>query len=345
MNKFLLLLVVTLLISPILKSQSIEEDESVVYMKANVLFEAGRYDEAIRIYNRILGNNEHHVPSLFMRAKAKYELGAYKGTKNDVLLYIEKAGVNKQIIHLMANTELKLSNLSAATQYAKVAVELDPYDDQLYLLQGTIALAMDNRNEACESFAKSAQMGNNKAIQRMEQSCAGYVPNRPGRQNTEIVQNQSSNEETNAEESTDNDDGIVTLEDIVREAESGNIPSDNEGDRNGGNVDATQQPDMNASQVIEIDSKLNITFSDGIGDRSISSQPSIFMLSDQDGKVVIDLCIDADGKVSEANFNREQSSIFRSSLTSLALRKAKEFLFNPSSRFEQCGKMVYNIKS
>ena len=97
-------------------SQNIEEDQAVLFMKANVLFESGRYDEAVRMYNRILAQDENHTPSILMRARTKYELGAFKGTKNDALLYIEKTGVNKDIIRLMAQTELKLSNLASAKQ-------------------------------------------------------------------------------------------------------------------------------------------------------------------------------------------------------------------------------------
>ena len=69
------------------------------------------------------------------------------------------------------------------------------------------------------------------------------------------------------------------------------------------------------------------------------------MLSDQDGKVVIDLCVDSRGRVTEATFNRDLSNIYRSSLTSLALRKAKEFFFDLSSIDEQCGRLTFNIKA
>jgi len=69
------------------------------------------------------------------------------------------------------------------------------------------------------------------------------------------------------------------------------------------------------------------------------------MFSDQEGEVVIDLCVDGRGRVIEAIFNRERSTIFRSSLTSLALRKAKDFLFDVSGQAQQCGVMTYHIKT
>ena len=335
MNKILLLLVVSLFVITQTNAQGLEEDNSVLYMKANVLFESGRYDEAIRMYNQVLSNDENHSKALYMRARAKYELSAYKGTKKDILQFIDITGVNKDVIKLMANTELKLSNLNAAENYVTTAIEMDPFDDAMLLLSGDIHMALENRNDACEAYSKSAQLGNGRARQKMGQYCAGYIPSKT----QEVLSdngNDRNTEDTETTEEEKSDGGIVTLEDIVRDAQTN---SDNT-DSGGGS-----SPDMNAEKTIEVDSKLSISLTEGIGDRNVSSQPSIFMLSDQDGQVVIDLCIGADGKVTDASFNRGASTIFRSSLTSLALRKAKEFIFESSSYGEQCGKMIYNIKS
>lgn len=335
-----------LLMGTTMLGQGLEEDNMVLYMKANVLFESGRYDEAVRMYNRILNDDMNHTNAIFMRAKAKYELGAFQGTKKDVMLFIDKAGVTKDIIKLMAQTELDLSNLKAAENYVRTAIELDPYDDKMHLLFGDISMDAGNRSDACESYATSANLGSQKAVQRMQKRCNGYQPrSRPeSNQSSDIQEGSVVVEEEQPVVKEERKEGeIVTLEDIVREAE--NNPTTNSDPAPSTNSSTNTMQDINASQEIVIDQQLNITIENGLGARKLDSKPSIFMLSDQDGRVVIDVCVGSDGKVTEASFNREQSTIYRSSLTSLALRKAKEFVFERSTAIEDCGTMIYNIKS
>ncbi len=321
------------------KGQGLEEDNMVLYAKANILYEQGRYDEAVRMYNQILSKDENHTKALFMRAKAKYELGAYKGTKNDALLFIDKAGITKDLIALMAKTEFQLSNYIAARNYARTFLELDPYDGTVNLLAGDIAMENGNRNEACEYFVKAAQLGNLRSEDRIRSYCdQGFTRNEPNRDRVEVVM---SDQETSDDAKVDDDSsqqsegGIVSLEDIVREAEESDPAP----------TSPTTAVDPSVVNDVVIDDKLTISITDGLGHREVLDQPRIFMLSDQDGQVVIDVCLDSQGTVSEASFNREQSTIFRSSLTSLALRKAKEFRFSSSRAFEQCGVMIYQIKS
>ncbi len=343
MNK-ILLLVLALGLSPVLNfAQSLEEDNMVLFMKANVLYESGRYDEAVRMYNQILKADRNHTNALFMRSKTKYELGAYKGTKMDILLYIELAGVTKDVIKLMASTESRLYNVKAAKNYAETALELDPFDDDMHLLMGDILIDSGSKNDGCESYAISADLGNNKAKQRMAKSCNGY---RPSKRPTETSgtsgqESQDIPTTTQVEEKAPQrgEDGVITLEEIVKEAE--NNPETQYEDQR----DEAPYIDTRSRQTIEIDSKLDVIIADGLGSRRLTSKPSIFMLSDQDGIVMIDMCVDDNGRVSEATFNRDESTIFRSSLTSLALRKAKEFIFERDNIGEQCGTMAFNIKS
>ena len=329
-----------ILILPLgLISQNLEEDNLVLYTKANILFESGRYDEAIRMYNRVLKNDANHTAALFMRAKTKFELSAFKGTKMDILLFIEKAGVNKELIKLMAKTEMRLSNNMAALNYVQTGLELDPYDDDLLLVSGEVYLKTGDRNEACEQLQRAAQLGNSRAQNRLKESCFSLGSNQSNKIDEEVEEDENDpveiEEESQSE--TQSEGGIVSLEDIVREAED-NEPTIVT------NPTSTPNIDKSTRNQVEIDDKLSILFTNGIGHREVVSQPSIFMLSDQDGTVVLDLCIDADGKVSEVVFNRDESTIFRSSLTSLALRKARSFVFSASRAQEQCGVMVFNIR-
>lgn len=323
-------------------------------MKANVLFESGRYDEAVRMYNRILREDENHTDALFMRSKAKYELGAFKGTKNDLLLFIEMVGINKAVIKVMAATEIELGNDAAALNYAKTALEIDPYDSDMFLIKGDASLHLGDRNEACESYFMADGLDNAKAQRRMRSSCNGYRPKHDSRmpdrdtasKMDEEAPMQDKQKEQKEEMEEKDDDGIVSLEDIVNDAKGEQQPEYNDDYDNRSKQDQLEdRVNMNATQTIEIDSKLDVVISEGLGSRKLTYKPSIFMLSDQDGVVVINLCVDDNGKVTEAKFDRNNSTIFRSSITSLALRKSKEFVFEGSRRADQCGILAFKIKA
>lgn len=371
----------------ITSAQSVTDDLSVTYMKANVLFDQGRYDEAVRMYNLILKQDENHANALFMRAKAKYELGAYKGTKLDGVKYVELHGITKNLIKVMGQAEFKLGNIVAAYNHAKTAVELDPYDAKMQYLLGETALEYSNQNEACEAFAQAAFLGDSKASRAVNQICGGASkwlekqqhkleetnPAEGPQSSEKIEQNEdpkSSKEEnkSSTESNVGEDNGDVTLQDILElENEKVELPDTNDesnvpaaeeveqdkeekAEENSGEVTQIDikipdAVDMDATQDIIIDEKLTLTIFNGLGDRAVEDQPNIFMLSDQDGIVVIDICVNRTGRVTEASFNRNESTILRSSMTSLALRKAKEFLFEASGRAEQCGSMIYRIKS
>lgn len=341
----------------------LEENNMVLFAKANVLMESGRYDEAVRMYNTILKADENHMNALYMRAKAKYELGAFKGTKMDMMKYIDAIGVDKRVLDIMAPTELQLGNLEAAANYANSKLEMDPFDDAMFITAGDIAIEMSERNEACEHYSIAANLGSSKAKRRISEHCDGYTARK--RQNTSLEEdkvimmeeeNDIEEESTQEEGLEKNKDGVVSLEDIVAEAEKDPNVSVETPTSSGTNVPTYEEDpipsapkaddiDPNASQSIEIDDMLSISVADGLGDRPLESKPNIFMLSDQDGVVVIDLCVDERGRVTEAVFNRNLSTIYRSSLTSLALRKAKEFVFEYKNIDEQCGRLTYHIKS
>lgn len=321
--------------------QSMAEENIVLFAKANLLYESARYDEAVRMYNRVLANDEEHTAAILMRAKTKYALGAYLGTKKDGLLFIEKAGVTKELIKVMAHTEAKLENEKAAFNYVRTALELDPYDAAMHLLHGDLALVSDAMNDACESFDRAAQLGSSKANSRMNKYCGSRSNSRQPQRNdlpSKPTQPDRDDSQTNDTNNNDRNDGeVISLDDIV-----------NDTNRNNGGINGNERgdnTDYGASQNVVISDQLTIEITDGIGNRKVDYKPSIFMLSDQGGNVVIDVCIDSRGNVSEANFNRDRSTIFRSSITSLALRKAKDFKFDSSQAREQCGVMVFKIKA
>lgn len=323
MKKSIFTLLLSFFIGIAGNAQGLENDLQIMYMKANVLYDTGRFDEAVRMYNRILSENEQHSMALFMRAKCKYELAAFKGTKMDIMKYIEMAGINKDLIQLMIKTELKLSNFLAAESYATTAIELDPYDPELYFMQGLVLSNLQRKSEACESFARAAQLGDSRGRDKLLQDCDGII----------ISPKRIEVPETLTENEMDERRIPDTLQVL-------------------GQLDETEDPilapvlleDLETENVVNIDDELNLVFTRGIGTRKVEFIPDILMLTERKGAVILKICINSEGKVITAEYDPDNSEIMSSAMISLAIRKTREILFLPSLRASQCGvvKFVFN---
>lgn len=318
-------------------SQSLDEDLSILYMKANVLFDSGRFDESVRMYNRILGDDESYAAAYFMRGKAKYELGAYKGTKNDIITYIELNGVTKEVVKIMSKTEYNLENFDAARNYVKTALELDPYDAEQYKIGGDIEKALGNNNEACEMWYSASELGDSKSKSQLDRNCGIYLRMKKENNHRNRNENQRPSRNDRDEESRDEDSDLADVISDEDNEEESDIMVENK------NQTKIEAPDMDAIQEIEIDEDLSVVLGNGLGKRKIENQPDIFMIANESGRVVIDVCVDGRGKVKLAELNRDQTSLNKAGLISLALRKSKEFSFFPSFRTEQCGQFIFMI--
>ncbi len=305
-------------------AQSLEENVTVIFQKAQVLYDTERYDEAVRMYNQILNEQDDFAPALLMRAKAKYELGAYKGTKADVLEFIALQGVTKDVIKLMSRTEQQLGNQKAAMNYVTTAIELDPYDSELYLVKGYIHFTQQDKSEACELWSRSSKLGDRRARALLEEHCAV------------LAEIEEMREKEKAEAENDDDEQLQRSENEDKDVE--------EGDKKPEKPVVIEEPDRDAIQEVEIDEELSVVIGNGLGERKVDSNPDLFIVSDKAGKVVIDVCVNGQGKVIDSKINKKLTTLFKTSLTSLALRKSKEFKFYPSFRDEQCGYLIYVIK-
>ena len=115
-------------------------------------------------------------------------------------------------------------------------------------------------------------------------------------------------------------------------------------DPNGTSTTKNDVPEVDDSvREVYIDEEVTLEFRNGIGSRKILQQPTILILSEASGNVVIDVCINGNGKVSQAEFNDSESSLKTQSIISHAQRKAKEFWFKSSTQDEMCGTIVFKI--
>lgn len=329
-----ILLFLLLTISSISYAQSLEDDLSILYMKANVLYDSGRYDESVRMYNRILGDDDEYALAYYMRGLAKYELGAYKGTKRDMMSFIEINGVTKEVIKIMSKTELDLGNYKAAYNYVTTALELDPYDAEQYRIAGNIQQALENKNEACEMWYSASELGDSKSKQMLKEKCGIYMKIRKENRRSDRRNENTRNENSQRPEAMDDDADILISKEREEAMEEDDMPAEGQ---------IVAPPDMDAINEIEIDEELTVVLSNGIGARKVESSPDIFMISNESGRVVVDVCVNGRGKVKTAVLNRDNTSLNKPGLVSLALRKSKEFAFFPSFREEQCGQFIFMI--
>ena len=336
--KFSFLLSVLVIGSTCLYSQDLDEDNNVLFLKANILHETSRYDEAIRLYNRILRDDPFFSRAFFMRGKSKYALGAFKGTKNDMMEYINQSGVDNEVLELMAETELKLENNVSALSYFKLLLVLRPYVGGYFAKAGNLLFENGDKNQACEYWIKGAKLGDATASKQATTRCAFdetiHLPQKVVSEKTEVeTKDDDENEEMAVDDSVydQNEEEEKTIEELGDEE----IPESE--------ISFEQEIDMEAEQTFAMDDELLIKITSGLGSRKVEVHPNILMLSDRSGQVAVDICVNSEGKVTSAQVNSGLSSIFRTSLSSLAIRKAKDFIFIPSLRTEQCGIIYYII--
>jgi outer membrane biosynthesis protein TonB len=82
----------------------------------------------------------------------------------------------------------------------------------------------------------------------------------------------------------------------------------------------------------------------GLGGRKLKSSPKIYDNSQKTGIVVISVCVDGSGTVTEANFTLKNSTTQDSELVKKAKEAALKTRFEPSSSDTQCGTLAYNFK-
>ncbi|MEE9372793.1 MAG: tetratricopeptide repeat protein, partial [Saprospiraceae bacterium] len=334
MTKFTIFFINLLLLASLNSdAQLFQDDNNILFMQANVLYNTDRYDEAVRMYNRIIRDDPNFSRAIFMRGKAKFALGAFKGTKNDMLEYIDQRGINQDVIEIMANTELKLNNDRNALSYLEILIKMEPYEGKHLAKAAQLSFDNNDRNRACEYWIQSAKLGDSGGTKKAALHCAYDLsihlpekPHLPKKKDDEILKKDDALVLENPNDVKHDSAIVVNIPEVIDVSVKTTTP----------------YIDMDASQDVEIDDELTLTLNSGLGTRKIDDLPNILMLSDKSGRVVLDLCVDGGGKVYSVQLNSKLTTIFRSSLSSLAMRKAKQILFMPSLVENQCGLLLFN---
>ncbi len=81
----------------------------------------------------------------------------------------------------------------------------------------------------------------------------------------------------------------------------------------------------------------------GFGGRGVRSAPKLQENSQKAGRVVLDVCVEADGNVTSAKFKAVGSSTTDDDLIDAAVRNARQYKFAAGGVDKQCGTITYNF--
>ncbi len=86
------------------------------------------------------------------------------------------------------------------------------------------------------------------------------------------------------------------------------------------------------------------TVGGGLGGRGVQNSPPVSDNSQNQGTVVVSLCVNADGQVTSAEYTQRGSTTANATLKKLAIDNAKKWRFTPSDIDKQCGTITYRFR-
>lgn len=344
-------------------SQVLDEETGFVYVKAEYLYETGRFEEAITNYNVVISKDPKYKEALIHRGLAKYALAAYKGAKMDAIQSIDLKGITADASALLGRSFSAMNDQDAGIHCLTAAIALDVKNSQFYEWRAGMYENKDQILKACADYETAMNMGSQSAEIKARNLC-GLSKSKPKPNpspDSEVVHHPNPANNENQQGKDNNNDTLGDNEVLSSGAhEQGTQP---QGTGHPGQIqtstDSTRIVDDSDPAVVDenlpknddtvnsfvIDDDLTISVSgQELGKRTIREIPSILILADENGKVTLNICVNKEGVVTKAEFNGSMSTIAKKSLVSLALRKAKEFEFAPGKYDLQCGLMVFNIK-
>lgn len=342
-----------LLLSSVLQAQVLDEETGFIFVKAEYLFETGRYDEAITQYNAVIAKDPKYKNALIKRGLAKYALAAYKGAKMDAMQFIEVNGISAESAGLLGRSFAAMNDANAAINCLTAAISLDDKNTDFYEWRAAILENEGQLLKACKDYETAMNLGSAAAESKAKNLC-GISKNQSNNKPKVKVINQEPDQPSTIETPVETTNpGEIQKDEVLSEGTQEPTGEVTETTDAPTTIDDSEHPVIDESLPKEdntvnsfvIDEDLTIEVSgQELGRRAISETPSILILADENGKVTVNICVNKSGTVTKAEFNGSMSSIAKKSLVSLAIRKAKEFEFAPGKYDSQCGIMVFKIK-
>ncbi len=348
-----------------LHAQVLDEETGFIYVKAEYLFETGRYEEAIANYNAVISRDAKYKDALIHRGLAKYALAAYKGSKMDAIQSIEIKGITAEAAGLLGRSFAAMNEIGAGINTLTAAIALDNKNAQFFEWRAGMYESDQQLLKACNDYESAMNLGSSGAENKARNLCGitkskPTSPAIPKNDPPIVVQEQKTGNNNTANPSSNPNSGELGQNEVLSSGvHEGNNTSPTNAEVNTSQVksDTTILDDSDpiydenipknddSVNSFVIDEDLTIAISgQELGQRKIKEIPSILILADENGRVTVNICVNKEGVVTKAEFNGTMSTIAKKSLVSLALRKAKEFEFTPGKYDIQCGTMVFNIK-
>lgn len=98
------------------------------------------------------------------------------------------------------------------------------------------------------------------------------------------------------------------------------------------------------SKVLEGLAKGSGRVGGGLSNRGVMSEPKFQDNSQKTGKVVIAICVDKNGRVTEATFTQRGSTTTDKELVDIAKKGAQKYVFSPGEIESQCGTVTVEFK-
>ena len=325
----------------VVNAQSLEEELGFIYVKADYLLETDRYEDAIFEFTKIIDKDPAFKDALYKRSLAKYAIAAYLGTKKDLLKAFEFVGVTPEALVLYGKTLKNLDEHDAATITQKTASMLNGGGSS-HAGSGKKTKSDNSRNNDTNGGGSSEQ-GNTERektpeeilkeeAQKIDDKVGSILDDILGREESSDNGGSTTQTDTGTDtNTTENGEDTGTVIDIIKKQEEPEVE-----------VEPEYVPDMSVNELF-IDEDLTIFIQDGLGGRKVLNQPNILILNETSGNISIDVCVNENGKVTDAEFNKNASSLSTQSLVSLAVRKSKEFWFEKSTQDEICGTFIFKI--
>ncbi len=321
-------------------SQELDEEIGFIYVKAEYLYNTSRYDEAIVEFTKVINKDINYKEALMYRSLSNFAAGHNNEAKSDAMKSIELHGIQATSAAILGRISADSDDYQAAANNMTAAIALDDTNADYFFWRGSYLESSGRLTQACQDYAKANAKGNAEAATKVKSLCGGVkssghnqsdkvVTNTPEPGNPPVQNTEQTNQTENGnvvDNSTNSDN--VHIDDSEVNVQEENIPKED-----------------NTVNSFVIDDDLSIDISgQELGHRKINEIPSILILSDELGKVTVNICVNRTGVVTKAEFNAALSTITQKSLVALALRKAKEFEFATGNYDAQCGIMTFNIK-
>ncbi len=330
-------------------SQGLEEEIGFVYTKAVYLMDTDRVEDAVKELNKVISKDPKYKDALLLRAEAKYSLGAYLGVRKDLNQYISTNGITPRVARLYGLTDYQSGKKDAALNSLNIALAFIKDDKELFETRGQLYEDKGTLVKACSDYVAAAKLGSSFG-KRMARTLCGenLKEDRPSKETgrDKIKINKPKNDRSTKPDR----DKVIVVDDEIELNDKSNEREDPMDEMEDSEDEVMDEvivdvvAEDNTVNTVKVDEDLTLLISgEGIGSRDITKQPNILIISEESGDVAINICVSQGGRVTKATFDNINSTIRKQSLVSLALRKAKEFWFESSTKNESCGTIVFRI--